>query len=300
MTGHRCLIGVDIGGTNTRAQIDGGSPGQSRSVTVPTLVGTPESVLSGTINIIESLLTDSPRLPLGGLGIGVPGQVDPVAGSVRLARNLGVGEEPLFLGPALTGHFGVPTAIENDVRATSIGLYERAPEPKPPILTYLSIGTGVAAGTVIDGRLLRGAGGTAGELGQIVVAERSGVVATIETEAATARIIEEAALAGLDRSTYLTDHAPEVMSTLARMINTVFITYDPDTLIIGGGVGTAPGFFEALMESVEALRDRSRIVSEFVDPHSITVLGPDDPIGAEGALILAEQARSSLKETIDA
>ena len=264
------------------------------------MAGSPESVLSGTIAVIESLLAYSPRLPLGGLGIGVPGQVDPVLGSVRLACNLGIGERPFLLRSALTDHFGVPTAIENDVRATSIGLYERALEPKPSILTYVSIGTGVAAGTVIDGHLLRGAGGTAGELGQIIVAERSGVVATVETEAATAKIIQEAALAGLDRSTYVIDHAPEVMSTLARMINTVFVTYDPDVLIIGGGVGTAPGFFKALMESVDTLRGRSRIVSEFLDPHRVTVLAPDDPIGTESALILAEQARSSLKETIDA
>ena len=191
MTGHRCLIGVDIGGTNTRAQIDGDSPTHSRSVIAPTMVGSTDSVLSGTIDIIESLLSDSPRLPLGGLGIGVPGQVDPVAGSVRLARNLGIGESPFLLRSALTDHFGVPAAIENDVRATSIGLYERASEPKPSILTYLSIGTGVAAGTVIDGHLLRGAGGTAGELGQIIVTDHSGAVATIETEAATAKIIEE-------------------------------------------------------------------------------------------------------------
>lgn len=300
MTGHQCLIGVDIGGTNTRAQIDGGSPSCSRSVTAPTMVGSPESVLSGTIAVIESLLDGSPRLPLGGLGIGVPGQVDPVLGSVRLAGNLGIGEQPLLLRSALIDHFGVPTVIENDVRATSVGLYERAPEPRPSILTYVSIGTGVAAGTVIDGHLLRGAGGTAGELGQIIVAERSGAVVTIETEAAAARIIEEAALAGLDRSAYLTGHAPEVMSTLARMINTVFVTYDPDVLIIGGGVGTAPGFFETLMESVETLRGRSRIVSEFVGPSRIAVLAPGDPVGTESALMLAEQARSSPKETVHA
>lgn len=300
MTGNTYLIGVDIGGTNTRAQIDGGSPTHSRSAIVPTMVGSPDSVLRGTITLIESLLADSPPLPLGGLGVGVPGQVDPVLGSVRLARNLGIGEMPLVIGPALSDRFGVPVAIENDVRATSLGLYKRFPEPKPSILTYLSIGTGVAAGTVIDGHLLRGAGGTAGELGQIIVSERSRAIATVETETATAEIIEEAALAGLDRSTYLADHAPETMSILAKMINTVFVTYDPNVLIIGGGVGTAPGFFEALMGAVETLRKRSRIVAEFVDPLRVTVLAPEDPIGTESALLLAESAGSSLKETVDA
>jgi glucokinase len=257
-------------------------------------------VLHGTIDVIESLLAATSCRSLDGLGIGVPGQVDPTRGTVRVARNLGIGREAFALGPALTNHFGVPVAIENDVRATALGLYRRAADPKPAILTYLSIGTGVAAGTVVSGRLFRGAGGVAGELGQVIVAEQADRIATIETEAASAEIVANANSAGLDRSTYLAAQAPGVMSVLAQAINTVFVAYDPDTLIIGGGVGTAPGFFETLMGSVQSIRDRSAIVREFLDPLRVTVLAPDDPIGTESALLLAEQARDAAKETLNA
>lgn len=299
MNDRRCLVGVDIGGTKTSARISCNSGRYSRSLTVPTAVGTPESVLRGTIDVVESLVADSPDGELGGLGVGVPGKIDPTTGSVRVARNLGIGSTPFPLGPALTSHLRVPTAIENDVRAASLGLYSRATDPRPSTLTYLSIGTGVAAGTVVDGRLLRGAGGVAGEIGQIIVGERKGTIATIETESASVEIVAGAVDAGLDRSGYLVAHAHEVMSMLAEMINTIFLAYDPGVLIIGGGVGTAPGFFEALMDSVQGLRSRSDVVGEFLDPLRITVLAPDDPIGVESALLLAEQARFSVRDSVN-
>ncbi len=126
------------------------------------------------------------------------------------------------------------------------------------------------------------------------------MIATVETEAASAEITAGATHAALDRSAYLAAHAPDVMAMLAEVINTIFVTYDPSTLIIGGGVGTAPGFFEALMESVQTLRSRSGVVNEFLDPLRIAVLTPGDSIGTESALLLAEQASSSLMETVDA
>lgn len=294
------LIGVDIGGTKTSAQAVGWSPAESRTITVPTAAGSPRSVLNGTIDVIETLLADSPGSSLDGLGIGVPGQVEPILGTVRLAVNLGIGTEALDLGPALSSHFGVPTAIENDVRATALGLYTRADEPRPSTLTYLAIGTGVAAGTVIGGRLFRGAEGIAGEIGQIIVGERAGMIATIETEATNLDLVIDGPRAGLERSAYLSAHAPDIMLILAGAVNTIFMAYDPEALIIGGGVGTAPGFFNALMDSVQIIRNGSAVANAFLDPARMTVLSPGDPIATESALVLAAQAMASTKATIGA
>lgn len=300
MTIHHCLVGVDIGGTKTSARVIGRPGADPRTATVPTAVGSPINLLRGTIDIIESLLESFPDRALDGLGIGVPGQVDPVLGTVRLAANLGIETEAFALGPALISHFGVPVTIENDVRAAALGLYTRADRPKPSTLTYLAIGTGVAAGTVIDGHLLRGATGMAGEIGQIIVGRRAGLTTSVETVAASPDVVAGAAQAGLERSAYLSAHAPDVMAVLAGAINTVFMAYDPDILIVGGGVGTAPGFFDALMRSVEGIRHQSSVASELLDPSRVTVLSPGDPVAMEGALVLAEQARTSRTGTIGA
>lgn len=298
MIDSRCLIGIDIGGTKTSAQVAGCSPSDPRRTTVRTAVGSPSIVLRGTIAVIESLLSTSSRPKLGGLGIGVPGQIDPVLGTVRLAGNLGIGRDAFALGPALANHFGVPVAIENDVRATALGLYARAEEPKPSALTYLAIGTGLAAGTVLGGRLFRGSRGVAGEIGQIIIGERAGTLNTIETEIANPDLVAHASNLGLERSAYLRSHAPDIMLTLAAAVNTIFVAYDPEALVIGGGVGTAPGFYEALMESVQVVRSRSAVAHEFLNPNRITVLAPNDPIATESALVLAAQAAASPKAAI--
>ena len=300
MTDHLCLIGIDIGGTKTSAQIKGCRSANPRTVTVPTAVGSPSSLLQGTVAVIESLLLDCPGTSLGGLGIGVPGQINPVLGTVRLAGNLGIWTEAFALGPALGSHFGVPVAIENDVRATALGLYARAGEPKPLTLTYLAMGTGLSVGTVIGGRLFRGSRGIAGEIGQIILGKCADGLNTIEIEIANPDLVARAADVGLERSAYLRTHAPDIMFTLAGVVNTIFMAYDPDSLVIGGGVGTAPGFFDALMDSVQIIRSRSAVANEFLDPGRITVLASDDPIATESALVLAAQAEASAKAAIGA
>ena len=175
-------------------------------------------------------------------------------------------------GPGLGQSFRLPVAIENDVRATALGLYARAGEPKPLTLTYLAIGTGLSVGTVIGGRLFRGSRGIAGEIGQIILGKCADGLSTIEIEIANPDLVARAADVGLERSAYLRTHAPDIMFTLAGVVNTIFMAYDPDSLVIGGGVGTAPGFFDALMDSVQIIRSRSAVANEFLDPGRITVL----------------------------
>ena len=123
---------------------------------------------------------------------------------------------------------------------------------------------------------------------------------TVETEAANPDIAERMAQARLERSIYLSAHAPDVMFVLAKAVHTIFMAYDPEVLIIGGGVGTAPGFFHALIRSVETLRHRFDVAREFLDPSRMVVLSPDDPIATESALILAKHARASTKAAISA
>lgn len=298
MSDRSCLIGVDIGGTKTSAQGVGCPPATSQPVRVPTAVGSPTSVLHGTIDFIDSLLADTPQSGLDGLGIGIPGQVDPLLGTVRLASSLGSGTEPFDVDPALSRHFGEPTAIENDVRATALGLCMRASKPRPSPRTYLAVGTGVAAGTVVDGRLLRGTGGIAGEVGQIIVGERDAIGTTIEAASTDPSLVERAARAGLERSAYLSAHALDAMLHLAEAVYTMFMAYDPEVLVVGGVVGTASGFFNALMDAVQTIRVRSAIASELLYPRRMTVLAPDDPIATESALVLAAQAMASEKAAI--
>jgi len=95
------------------------------------------------------------------IGVGVPGRVD--GGRVRGAVNLGVAD--LDLRAAVAAKFAVPVRVENDVNAAARGAFAGA----AGVRAYLNLGTGVAAGLVIDGRVVAGATGTAGEIGHLSV-----------------------------------------------------------------------------------------------------------------------------------
>lgn len=105
------------------------------------------------------------------IGIGIPGTVDPLLGTVRFAVNVGIGRDEIGLGPRLTDELGVEVHVENDVRAAALGADWYLSNEFGPVsdLAYLSIGTGIAAGYVEHGRLRRGNTLVAGEIGHIPI-----------------------------------------------------------------------------------------------------------------------------------
>ncbi len=85
---------------------------------------------------------------------------------VRTAVNLGISE--LDLGQRLTAALGLPVTIDNDVKAAALGAANHLGLADGD-LAYLNFGTGVAAAAVVHGRLVRGHGNLAGEIGHIPV-----------------------------------------------------------------------------------------------------------------------------------
>jgi glucokinase len=118
---------------------------------------------------VSSALREAGAWPgdVAALGIGVPGRVDRERGHVSLAVNLDWHDLPL--GPRLEALLGIPTFIDNDVRAAALGLHRRRLFGPTESLVLLAIGTGIAAGVVLDGKLHHGAHGLAGEVGHVVI-----------------------------------------------------------------------------------------------------------------------------------
>src|SRR5262249_59863566 len=97
------------------------------------------------------------------IGVACAGQIEPESGVVVQAANLGWRNVPLVTPLAET--FRIPVVIENDVRAAAWGEYRFGLHGNPASLLAVFVGTGVGSGAVLDGRLWRGAGNAAGELG---------------------------------------------------------------------------------------------------------------------------------------
>lgn len=106
---------------------------------------------------------------VAGLALAIPGIVDTVAGVVRRAPNLGWTDAAL--GVRLAAEFGseIPVWFDNEANLAAIAEYRTGASAGTAHLVYLLAVNGVGAGVVVDGRLFRGASGSAGEVGHMTV-----------------------------------------------------------------------------------------------------------------------------------
>jgi glucokinase len=143
--------------------VDGRLTSQTEALTQPERG--PAAVLDtlrATVASLASGLTD-----LACIGVASAGQIDPETGAVVQAANLGWRNVPL--AASLESTFGVPVTVENDVRAAAWGEFRFGVHRGVGSLLAVFVGTGVGSGAVLDGRLWRGAGNAAGELGHTQV-----------------------------------------------------------------------------------------------------------------------------------
>jgi glucokinase len=118
--------------------------------------------------VLDELASFGPALrSVVGAGVAVAGQVDARRGVVLYAPNLRWRNEPL--GPRLAHELHVPVTLENDVRAATWGEWKHGGARGVDNLVCVYVGTGVGGGLVVDGHLLRGAVGAAGEIGHLTV-----------------------------------------------------------------------------------------------------------------------------------
>lgn len=313
-------LGLDIGGTKTAALVvdESGEP-LGRAV-APTDVVSPERLVAGTIDLIDQALRDAGRSreELVAAGVGVPGQVDPATGTVRLAVNLNL-REPYSLGQALQSTLGIPVALENDVRAAAWGAYHWAGQQTAlDSLAYLSIGTGIAAGLVLDGRIWRGSNGMAGEIGHIpmdaagprcvcgsygclealaagpAVAAQAATLVSASGRAPSTHEVYSLAAAGDPAAIEIVDRAA---GYLARAVYLLFMTYDVDQVVIGGGVTRAgDAFARPLRQALNALRASSPLASSMMPDGKIVIIPTDFNAGVMGAVHLAPAARRQARQ----
>jgi glucokinase len=171
------VCAVDLGGTNLRAaNVDGGGRIYER-VRKPT----PQS--DAVADVVDSVAAavrecEAAALKRGAqiesVSIVVPGTVHTDTGTVVNAPNL-KSLQGHKLGPSLESALGRSVFLENDANAATLGeMWQGAARGFQTILC-LTLGTGVGGGIILDGKLWRGADGTAGELGHINVEPFGGV-----------------------------------------------------------------------------------------------------------------------------
>jgi len=305
------VAGVDVGGTKTSIVVTD----ERDRILYEHVVPTDPSGLVGQIAGLVGAARRELGQDVAALGVAVPGHVDPDDGSVSMAVNLGITYLPL--GPQLERELGVPTFVEHDARAAALWLSERAPDGSDQAVmsvAFLAIGTGISAGVVLDGVVLRGDNSFAGEVGH-VVADPDGVVCacglrgcleTIAAGPAIARQADEAMAAG--RSTILLPPSSagdvfrasaagdalameiidRVADHLARAIRSLALNLGVTRIVIGGGVAAAgPALLEPVRSRIARERAASPLVQAALGDASVELLSPSEAPGARGAAAIA-------------
>jgi glucokinase len=328
--------GVDVGGTTVTTQLVDADLQPVHELTVATDTSSPDATLESIVHGITLTLQAAgipfgPIMPgdidsvsgtaagpaagrLAAIGLGIPGAVDAVNGISVMAVNLHWYGYPV--APRLQAQFGVPVFLENDVRVAALGVHQFDNPAACQDLVYVSIGTGVAAGIVLDGQLLRGRNGLAGEVGHFIVdpdgppcncgargcletlvsatavirLARTAVESGAQTELRnciplTAKAVYDAAAAG---DFIAQEIVTGVGTKLGIALRNIIMAYDVDTVVLGGGVTRAG---DRYLQPILAEWARQRAISPFARamllPEKLRIADLTRNMGAWGAVALA-------------
>lgn len=249
----RRYIGVDVGGTKVAcAVLEDGRLGEAD--TEPTELGSTDALLDQLAGVVER------QGGADAVGVGVPSTVDWETGRARSSVRIPLEDVPLR--EVLSERLGVPVFVDND--ATVAALAEAHDDDLRVVaqsLVLLTVGTGVGGGIVIGGRIFRGATGAAAELGHQIVAAalRDGAPEALDhpphpdsleawaSGSALDRLgrdagfgegpaVVEAARAGDVRARLI---LRTLGGRLALGVANAINTFDPEQVVLGGGVSAA-------------------------------------------------------------
>ena len=230
-------------------------------------------------NIIDSInhhlqLYQMSAKQFQGIGIGTPGSVDYQTGMVDSAFNLNW-DRPMALKEQIELHTNIPVQVENDANVAALGERWLGAGKNADNVAFVTLGTGVGGGIIINGQIVHGQGGSAGEIGHMTINPQGyrctcGKRGCLETVASATGIVHVARdyaqeyagdselKASLDNGDDLTakdvfDLAKQndplalkvthvVCDQLGLALSIVAVTINPQYIIIGGGVSNAGDF----------------------------------------------------------
>ncbi len=270
-------IGIDLGGTKVLTGLFDDSLKLVARAKIPTEPDKgPESIFQRIGQTVDNILSEAGVEPssIKGLGIGIPGQIEPASTLIRFAPNLSW--RNLDLKPLFPSNWSWPVVLENDVRMGTFGEFAQGAAKGASNVFGIFVGTGVGGGLVLDGKLHTGFNGHGGEVGHIVIHWRRG--STLESIAgrkyqmirakellddAPKRVRKEWKGVDLEKvkSSQLADFyqrddpiavqlIDDAARALASAIGSVVNLLSPEVVVIGGGVTGALGdqFIERIWE----------------------------------------------------
>lgn len=252
-----------------------------------------------------------------GIGVVVHGPVKAREGISVFAPNIGWKNVPIKF--IVEDKFHIPTFIENDVRAMALGEFYYGPARDVSSMVFIKVGYGIGSGIIIDGKLYRGLNDSAGEIGHTTIdvsgprcsCGNYGCLEAMASENALVNIIVRSIKEG--RSSIIIDMAegnldcitPEmvyeaaakgdvlagrILRHVARYIGiavaNVINTFNPELVVIGGGIVRARPFIEDTI--IETIKSRALESSYGVTKITFSTMGDEATLKGAADMVMTE------------
>jgi len=271
-------FGVDLGGTAVKIAYFDETGSMLHKWEIPTVTANSGSqilpdIAAAVLGYLQEMRIEKENII--GIGIGVPGPVDQ-KGNVNRCSNLGWGV--FNIHEKLSALTGLPVWAGNDANMAALGESWKGSGGNCGNMVFATFGTGVGGGIVVDGKIVAGAHGAAGEIGHIVLEPKEEEMCTCgkrgcaeqycsatgivrltkkrlqeteedsllrKIEAVTCKDVFDAAKAGDALALAVLE---QVYDYMGRFLAIVCCTVDPEVVVLGGGVSKAG---EMLLSGVE-------------------------------------------------
>ena len=315
MSKKNSFIGIDFGGTSIKAILHGEDHFWSSPEETSTKGSEVQEIKGKIFDLVQTLIDNSPSYSLKGIGLGLPGICDD-QGQLLIAPNLDPAWLNINLKQELQSQSNVPVFLENDANVAALG-EALAGDSQYSNLLFLTLGTGLGTGIIIDNRIYRGSQGYAAEGGHIVVNPNGtkcgcGKMGCLETEFSATALIRKAKIAALNNpqssiSMYCRGNVDtitaktvfdaamdddmdaqkilkESVNYLAMGISNFCAVLDPEVVVMGGGITLAGDY---LMELLHPKLDPYFTFQNYKRP-KIKISKMQNEAGMKGAAMLAK------------
>ncbi|KUO52375.1 MAG: hypothetical protein APF76_04890 [Desulfitibacter sp. BRH_c19] len=281
------FLGLDLGGTKIEAAVvdKKGNILSSSRVLTKAEDGS-NKVLKRMCDLLDEVLSTAGlrSKEISGLGIGVPGAVDQSHGMIYFLTNL-PGWTNFPVRDYFQSYYNIPVAINNDANAAALGEHFFGSGMGVKHMIYITVSTGIGGGIIVNGNILNGVWGSAGEIGHMVLefngrkcncgskgcwetissgsaiaqalidrislGEKSFVTELVNLNDIKAEHVFKARQMGDKISIEITDKAMDYLGLgIANLVNII----NPERIIIGGGVSKVGDLlFERVRNKVQEL-----------------------------------------------
>lgn len=318
---QRLVIGVDLGGTNMTAALVDSELTVIQEHRERTATASQAALLDSLTAAVASLKERSPG-PVAGVGIGIPSMIDQQHGRAIMSVNIPLAD--LDFVSYMEEQTGLPVRIDNDANLAALAEARAGAARGVRQAVMLTVGTGIGGGLIIDGRVYRGATGSAAELGHMVVdadgppcqgsCPNQGCLETMASGTALKRYAAELAaihhdsrLAAAQAAGEILDGQlvnrlaeagdPAALKVLQRVghylgigMTSLMNIFNPEVFILGGGVMQAGDL--VLTPALHMLAERGLRPNRDIVRVTTPRFGPEAGLLGAACLALAAEGRS--------